>query len=93
MIKSFSCRRTRRLFERGISAGFLKPIKKQAQRKLAMVSFAGDLGDLNLAPGNRLEPLKGKRKGKWSIRINDQYRICFRFKHGNAFDVEITDYH
>jgi len=93
MIKSFSCRRTRRLFEQGIATGFLKPIKKQAQRKLAMVSFAVALGDLNPAPGNRLEPLKGKRKGQWSIRINDQYRICFRFENGNAFDVAITDYH
>ncbi len=58
-----------------------------------MLHFATRLEDLRTAPGNRLEALKGKRKGQWSIRINDQYRICFRFDNRNAYDVKITDYH
>jgi len=54
---------------------------------------AGNIEDLRIPPGNRLEALKGNRKGQWSIRINDQWRVCFRFKDGNALDVEIVDYH
>ncbi|GMT42846.1 MAG: plasmid maintenance system killer protein [bacterium] len=93
VIESFACKKTKRLFEKGSASGFLEAIKKQAARKLSMLHFAARLDDLRMAPGNRLESLKGKRKGQWSIRINDKYRICFRFENGNACEVEITDYH
>jgi len=66
---------------------------KVAQRKLDMVNAALNIRDLKIPPGNRLEALKGNRKGFYSVRINDQYRIVFRFKDGNGYDVEITDYH
>jgi toxin HigB-1 len=58
-----------------------------------MIDAASDVNDLRIPPGNRLEVLKGKRKGEFSIRVNDQWRICFRWVHGDAFDVELTDYH
>ncbi len=93
MIKSFSGKHARQLFEKGVAKAFVKSVSKQAKRKLSMLHFAASLEDLRMAPGNRLEMLKGGRKGQWSIRINDQYRICFRFETGNAYDVEITDYH
>lgn len=62
-------------------------------RKLAMLNRAENLEDLRIPPNNRLEQLKGDRAGQWSIRINDQWRLCFRFKEGKAYDVEIVDYH
>jgi len=68
-------------------------IQSVAMRKLAMINVAGRIDDLRIPPGNRLEKLTGKRQGWWSIRINNQWRICFRFESGNAFDVEIVDYH
>jgi proteic killer suppression protein len=68
-------------------------IHQAALKKLQMLNAAGALGDLLVPPGNRLEPLKGDRKGQHSIRINDQDRICFVWRDGNAYDVEITDYH
>ena len=64
-----------------------------AMRKLAVLNVTGKIDDLRVPPGNRLEALKGRRQGQWSIRINDQWRICFRFDGGNASDVEIVDYH
>ncbi len=64
-----------------------------AERKLQMLDDACTLDDFLVPPGNRLETLRGDLKGKWSIRINDQWRVCFRFEDGNAFDVEIVDYH
>ena len=64
-----------------------------ARRKLRQLEIAGRLDDLRVPPGNRLEPLKGNRAGQHSIRINDQWRICFRFEDGDAYDVEICDYH
>lgn len=64
-----------------------------AMRKLALLNTAERIEDLRVPPGNRLEALKGKRLGQWSIRINDQWRVCFRFEGDNAFDVEIVDYH
>jgi proteic killer suppression protein len=64
-----------------------------ARRKLRMIAAATTLETLRVPPQNRLEALKGKRDGQWSIRINDQWRICFHWENGNAFDVEITDYH
>lgn len=93
VIKTFTCKKTRNFFIKGEVSGFFKTIEKQTKRKLTMLHFASTLNDLAKAPGNRLEPLKGKRKGQHSMRINDQYRICFRFKEGNAYDVEVTDYH
>jgi len=64
-----------------------------ARRKLRMIAAARSLEILKVPPNNRLESLKGNREGQWSIRINDQWRICFKWKNGNAFEVEITDYH
>ena len=93
VIYSFANKHTQRLFEEGRATGFIRPIAKKSKRKLAMIHFAASLEDLRAAPGNRLEALKGKRKGQWSIRINDQYRICFQFEKGNAYEVEITDSH
>lgn len=68
-------------------------IQQVALRKLRMINNARDLNDLRIPPANRLEKLKGDRKGRHSIRINDQWRICFIWKGGDAYDVEITDYH
>jgi toxin HigB-1 len=68
-------------------------MQQVALRKLRMLNRAVDLVDLRLPPANRLEKLAGNRAGQWSIRINDQWRICFRWKDGDAFDVEIVDYH
>lgn len=84
---------TRSLFEKNIADGFLANIKKTALRKLDMLHFATSLEDLRIPPGNRLEALKGARKGQYSIRVNDRYRVCFVFEAGNAYEVEITDYH
>ncbi len=64
-----------------------------ARRKLRMIAASTNLETLKVPPNNRLEQLKGKRKGQWSIRINDQWRICFKWQKDNAYDVEITDYH
>lgn len=68
-------------------------IERQIRRKLDYLKAANELDDLKAPPGNRLEALKGDRKGQFSIRVNDQYRICFRWKGGDAYDVEVTDYH
>ena len=64
-----------------------------APRKLVLIHAAGSLADLHVPPGNRLEKLKGNRDGQHSVRINDQYRVCFSWRAGNAYDVEIVDYH
>ncbi|MBM4271562.1 MAG: type II toxin-antitoxin system RelE/ParE family toxin [Deltaproteobacteria bacterium] len=92
MIKSFSCRDTETLFN-DIPVRRYQSIERQARRKLLYLQSARTLRDLSQPPGNRLETLKGDRKGQHSIRINDQWRICFKWHDGNAFDVEITDYH
>ncbi|HEU5298760.1 MAG TPA: type II toxin-antitoxin system RelE/ParE family toxin, partial [bacterium] len=68
-------------------------VQRTARRKLAMIDAAETLQDLRVPPGNRLEKLTGDREGQYSIRINDQWRICFRWEGNNAYDVEITDYH
>lgn len=93
MIASFACRKTRKLFTGGVAEGFLKAIEGRAKTKLEMLHFACSLDDLRIPPGNRLEALKGNRRGRHSIRVNDQYRICFRFEKGFAHDVEIVGYH
>jgi proteic killer suppression protein len=93
MIKSFRCRDTEKLFRRERSRKFPPGIRRQAQRRLYLLDAAVSLADLGIPPGNRLEALAGNRKGQHSIRINDQWRICFRWKDNDARDVEIVDYH
>ena len=93
MIKSFKNDQTQSIWERARVKGFPSDIFKVARRKLGFLEDAVALNDLRIPPGNRLETLRGDRKGQLSIRINDQWRICFKWIDGNAFDVEITDYH
>ena len=92
MIKGFADRETEALFGREPPKRF-RPIKRVALGKLQILHAAGRLDDLRGPPGNRLEKLRGDRKGQYSIRINDQWRVCFRWKGGNAYNVEIVDYH
>jgi proteic killer suppression protein len=93
VIASWRCDETRRLFD-GIGARKFPPnIQRTARRKLLQMHAATELSQLAIPPGNRLEPLKGDRRGQHSIRINDQWRICFRWHFGNCYDVEIVDYH
>lgn len=92
MIKSFRCADTEKLFHRERTPKF-RSIENAARRKLEMLNAAAKLPDLIAPPGNRLEKLRGDRSGQHSIRINDQWRICFFWKEGNAHDVEIVDYH
>ena len=91
-IKSFKCSETEALYEGERVQQFVN-IEAVALRKLAMLNRAATLDDLRVPPENRLEPLKGKRQGQYSIRINDQFRVCFRWGQGDATDVEITDDH
>jgi proteic killer suppression protein len=93
MIKSFHDKDTERLFQRQFSRRFPQDLHRLAWRKLAILDAAEQLQDLRVPPGNRLEKLSGDREGQHSIRINDQWRICFRWRDGNAYDVEVTDYH
>ncbi len=92
MIRSFRDSGTEALFHDEDVPRF-RAIERVARRKLLYLNQAKLLADLSTPPGNRLESLKGDRKGQYSIRINDQWRICFRFEAGDVFDVEITDYH
>lgn len=92
MIRTFRCKYTQALFEGEHPARF-RPIAKIAMRKLDMLDAAAFLDDLRIPPGNRLEALKGDRSGQYSIRINDQWRICFTWSNGAAYQVEIVDYH
>lgn len=93
MIKSFRCRETQRIFRRELSRRFPREIQQRAFMKLNAIDSTDRLEDLRLPPSNRLEALKGSRKGQWSIRINDQRRICFVWREGHAEQVEIVDYH
>jgi proteic killer suppression protein len=92
VIRTFRCPDTERLFHREPVRRF-KPIERPAQRKLDMLDAAPDLRTLATLPGNRLEQLKGDRKGQHSVRINDQWRVCFRWRDGYSYEVEIVDYH
>ena len=92
MIRSFKDRDTARLFDDEPIARF-RTIERQARRKLLYLHRVRTIQDLIVPPGNRLEALRGGRKGQHSIRINDQWRICFRWKDGDAHDVEVVDYH
>lgn len=93
MIKSFADKLTQELFLTGASRRFPSDIAERAARKLEYVDLANSLNDLKVPPGNRLHALVGDRKGQYSIAINDQWRVCFRFVDGDAFDVQICDYH
>jgi proteic killer suppression protein len=92
MIRSFRCRDTERLANDEVVPRF-RAIERVARRKLELLASATALEDLRSPPGNRLEALRGNRTGQFSIRINDQWRICFNWLGGDAFDVEIVDYH
>ena len=92
MIRSFCGRETERLFGDQASRRF-QSIERVARRKLVQIDQACALSDLSALPGNRLEALKGDRNGQYGIRINDPFRICFVWSEGDAFDVEIVDYH
>jgi proteic killer suppression protein len=92
MIRSFRDAKTEALFNDRDVAGF-RSIERVARRKLMYLNSAKSLEDLRVPPGNRLEALKGDRRGQYSIRINDRLRICFSWRNGDAYDVEITDYH
>ncbi len=92
MIKSFKSKDTARLFNR-LSSRRWRDIVGNARRKLEVLNAAKSLAELRVPPGNRLEALKGDRRGQHSIRINDQWRICFAWRGGDAYDVEIVDYH
>ncbi|MFA6000503.1 MAG: type II toxin-antitoxin system RelE/ParE family toxin [Thermoleophilia bacterium] len=93
MIRSFKDRETRKIYSRQGSLRLPGNIQEIALRKLRMLNNAVNLNDLRVPPANRLEKLRGRRQGQYSIRINDQWRICFIWMTGDAHEVEITDYH
>jgi proteic killer suppression protein len=93
MIRSFRCEETAKISRLERSRRLPGDIHQIALRKLRMLNRAATLDDLRIPPGNRLEKLGGNRFGQWSIRVNDQWRICFRWADGDAFEVEIVDYH
>ena len=93
MIKSFRDKETEDVFSRRFSHRVPANVHRVAWRKLAMLDAAERLDDLRVPPGNRLKKLSGDREGEYSIRINDQWRVCFRWSRGDAYDAEITDYH
>ena len=92
MIQSFACAETEALFHSNIIPRF-KNLEQVARRKLLMLHAAIELDNLCIPPGNRLEALRGNRKGQHSIRINDQWRLCFSWQNNGAYNVEIVDYH
>lgn len=93
MIQSFADAETERFYTTGKSRRIPTEILLRAAKRLTQLNAATRIDDLRLPPSNQLEALKGNRKGQWSIRINDQWRICFHFDKGDAFDVAIVDYH
>ena len=93
MIKSFSDKRTAAIFAGYVVRGLPAQIQKRARAKILAVDAASQLDDLRIPPGNRLEALRGDRNGQHSVRIDDQWRICFAWRNGEAWDVEIDDYH
>jgi proteic killer suppression protein len=93
MIKSFADRRTQELYLTGKGKRIPSDVAGRAARRLEYVDLAARLEDLKVPPGNRLEALSGNRAGQHSIRVNDQWRTCFRFADGEAYDVEFCDYH
>jgi len=93
VILSFACAESERVFRAELSRRFPPDIQRSARRKLLALHAATELRQMAVPPGNRLEALKGRRKGQYSVRINDQWRICFQWREGNAYAVEIVDYH
>jgi len=93
MIQSFKCTETEKIFNREFSKKLPQDIQRIAFRKVRMLNRSVSLNDLRVPPANRLQKLHGERAGQLSIRINDQYRICFRWQNNDAYDVEIVDYH
>ncbi|HZR03787.1 MAG TPA: type II toxin-antitoxin system RelE/ParE family toxin [Burkholderiales bacterium] len=93
VIQSFADAETERFFTTGRSRRLPSQIRLRAAMRLTQLDVATRIEDLRQPPSNRLEALKGDRKGQWSIRINDQWRVCFKFVKGDAYDVEIVDYH
>jgi toxin HigB-1 len=93
VIQNFKDKETQKIFERQRSRKLPSDIQQVALRKLRMLNHAETLQDLRVPPANRLERLVGDREGQYSIRVNDQWRICFEWQDGNALDVEIVDYH
>lgn len=93
MLKTFHCRLTEQIFNLNRVRSWDLSVQKAALRKLKWLDAAIDLNDLRIPPANRLEKLKGDREGQYSIRVNDQYRLCFIWRDGHAYHVEIVDYH
>jgi proteic killer suppression protein len=93
MIRSWADAEAEKIFNLQRSRKLPTDIQRVALRKLLMLDAAVTIEDLTIPPANRLEKLKGDREGQWSIRINDQWRVCFAWREGNAYDVEIVDYH
>ncbi len=93
MIQSFADKETKSVWDGKVSRRFAREIQRTAKRKLVLIHSILDLEELMIPPGNRLEKLSGNRDGQWSIRINDQWRICFRWSGHDAYDVEMADYH
>jgi proteic killer suppression protein len=93
VIKTFKDDETKKIYQRQRSRKLPADIQQVALRKLRMVNNAISINDLRVPPANRLEKLSGNRAGQWSIRINDQWRVCFRWEGSDAYDVEITNYH
>lgn len=93
MLNSFRCSETEKIARSNVSRKFPQGMQRVALRKLRQLEAANTLDDMRIPPGNRLEPLKGSREGQHSVRINNQWRLCFRFENGDAYDVEIVDYH
>ena len=93
MIRSFRDKHTEQLFNRNKPRKYPPEILRRSKIKLNLIDAAETIDDLNVPPGNRLEQLSGDRFGQWSIRINQQWRICFEWRNGDAYNVEIVDYH
>jgi toxin HigB-1 len=93
MIKSFKCYETEKIYNGAISLKLPRDIQQIARRKLRMINNSQNLQDLKIPPNNKLEALKGNRKGQFSIRVNKQWRICFKWFDNNVYKVEIVDYH
>lgn len=93
MIKTFKDKQAETIAQGKVSRKLPHDMQRSALKKLRQLDAAATLDDLRIPPGNRLEALQGDRSGQYSIRINDQWRLCFRLENGNAYDVEIVDYH
>jgi proteic killer suppression protein len=93
MIRSFADRESERFFTTGLSRRLPPEIHRRAAMRLTQLDSATRIDDLRFPQSNQLEALRGDRKGRWSIRINEQWRVCFQFEAGNAYEVEIVDYH